>query len=48
MGNKHNKNKKNNNKKGKNDENEDIILDFNEDIYLTPLTDYKYFNRRVP
>ena len=45
MGNKQNKSKKNSQKKEE-DDFEDRY--FNRGIYIQPLTDYKYFNRRMP
>jgi len=47
MGNKQNKTKKNSKKKYEEDEDDDYYI-FNREIYIPPLTDYKYFNKRMP
>ena len=46
MGNKQNKTKKK--KKDDDDNDDDNRRFFNRDIYIPPLTDYKYFERRMP
>ena len=45
MGNKQNKSKK---KKIDDDNDDDNNIFFNRDIYIPPLTNYKYFERRMP
>jgi len=49
MGNKQNKTKNNSKKnKHKDEDEEDDYYIFNREIYIPPLTDYKYFNKRMP
>jgi len=49
MGNKQNKTKNNSKKnKYKDEDEEDDYYIFNREIYIPPLTDYKYFNKRMP
>ena len=48
MGNKQNKTKNKTKKDKEKEEEEDDYYIFNREIYIPPLTDYKYFNKRMP